>query len=208
MIALVTILLLSVCITPNHAFAFTSLKKSTNNQFSPTYSRSIHQLNVKSKSNTAVSVDYSKDIQNTLAWVAGAGIFASGLGFSQGSTAAIEFCSGYALEYCLSVDNLFVFIVLFEYFKVDRNNQPKILSYGILGGTVYLLYVIYRNYLILFMFVCIIAVVLRGIFIGFGGIAIENFHQVLIVFAGILLYSSYKILFVEEGDDEDVNIQV
>lgn len=81
------------------------------------------------------AVDYKKDIQNTALWVGAAGAFAGGIAAYKGTDAAIEFCSGYALEQCLSVDNLFVFLVLFDYFKVKRENQGKVLSYGILGGT-------------------------------------------------------------------------
>ena len=79
-------------------------------------------------------VDYTTDIQRTVGWVAAAGAFAGGIAYFKGADSAIEFCSGYALEQCLSVDNLFVFIVLFDYFKVERMDQSKVLKYGIIGG--------------------------------------------------------------------------
>ena len=128
--------------------------------------------------------NYAEDIKTTAKWVAAAGVFASGIAYFKGADSAIEFVSGYALEQCLSIDNLFVFLVLFEYFKVPKDFQPKVLNYGILG-----------------------AILLRALFIGFGGAAIANFHQILLLFAGILLYSSYKILFAgEDGDEDDVII--
>ena len=128
-----------------------------------------------------LGTDFSKDIRNTLGWVTAAGVFAVGVGIQKGVDSAIEFVSGYALEQSLSIDNLFVFLVLFDYFKVDRDKQSKVLTYGILG-----------------------AIVLRAVFIGFGGIAIQSFHQVLALFAVVLLYSSYKMLFMEDADDDEV----
>lgn len=124
-----------------------------------------------------------KDIARTLAWVGAAGIFATGLTFTMGPSAGIEFVSGYALEQCLSVDNLFVFLVLFDYFKVSTERQDKVLSYGIWG-----------------------AVVLRGIFIAAGSVALAEFHQILLAFAAVLFFSSYKILFKGEGEDEDEDL--
>lgn len=127
---------------------------------------------------------YSDDLKRTLAWVTAAVAFSIGIAATMGTTAAIEFCSGYVLEQCLSVDNLFVFLLLFDYFSVrDKALQEKVLGYGIWG-----------------------ALVLRGLFIGIGAVALEQFHQVLFLFAIILAYSSYQILFpgAEEEDGEDV----
>lgn len=125
--------------------------------------------------------EYSKSLQRSLVWIFAAMSFATVIGATKGYTSAVEFSSGYLLELSLSIDNLFVFLVLFEYFKVPKNSQGKVLNYGIIG-----------------------AVVLRGLFILAGSIAIGSFHQVLLLFAGILGYSSYKILF--NKDDEDVRI--
>ena len=140
-------------------------------------------MHAKTCLDTAEAIDnnFSKDIRNTLGWVAAAGVFAAGVGINKGVDSAIEFVSGYALEQSLSIDNLFVFLVLFDYFKVDREKQSKVLTYGILG-----------------------AIILRAVFIGFGGIAIQNFHQVLAIFAAVLLYSSYKMLFMEDSDEDEV----
>ena len=89
------------------------------------------------------------------------------------------------LEQCLSVDNLFVFLVLFDYFSVrDKELQEKILGYGIWG-----------------------AVILRGLFVGLGAVALQQFHQVLILFAVVLGYSSFRILAVGDGEEEDEDLE-
>lgn len=82
--------------------------------------------------------------------------FASVLGYFQGFDAAVEFCAGYLLEQCLSIDNLFVFLVLFEYFKVtDKVLKERVLGYGLWG-----------------------AVIFRGIFIALGSFAVDQAKQV------------------------------
>lgn len=130
-------------------------------------------------------VSYEDDVKRTLLWVAASLAFSVGIAATKGTTSAIEFCSGYVLEQCLSVDNLFVFLVLFDYFKVNsKAAQERILSYGI-GG----------------------AIVLRGLFVGLGAVALEQFHQVLLVFALVLGFSSFKILFSGDDDDDEENLE-
>lgn len=122
---------------------------------------------------------YGRDVRNTFAWVGAAALFSIGVAWQMGTQNAIEFCSGYILEYCLSVDNLFVFLVLFDYFNVkDNSMKEKVLSYGILG-----------------------AILLRGLFIGLGAVALEQSEKILLLFAGVLAFSSFKIVF--SGDDEE-----
>eukprot|EP00547_Thalassionema_nitzschioides_P004142 CAMPEP_0194213690 /NCGR_PEP_ID=MMETSP0156-20130528/14463_1 /TAXON_ID=33649 /ORGANISM="Thalassionema nitzschioides, Strain L26-B" /LENGTH=265 /DNA_ID=CAMNT_0038941783 /DNA_START=399 /DNA_END=1193 /DNA_ORIENTATION=- len=111
-------------------------------------------------------------------WVALAGIFGFGLLNFVDSATAEEFYAGYLVEQSLSVDNLFVFLLLFDFFKVPLQCQDKVLSWGIYG-----------------------AVVMRATMITLGAIAIETFRPILLVFAGILVYSSFKILV--EGDDDE-----
>lgn len=127
--------------------------------------------------------NYENDVMKTLGWFISAVAFAGILSFTLGVNSAIEFASGYVLEQSLSIDNLFVFLVLFNYFKVSGKNQEKILTYGLWG-----------------------AIVLRAIFISLGAIVLTNFHQVLLFFAAILLVSSYKILFGGDGGDDDEDI--
>mmetsp|Transcript_38798 Transcript_38798/g.39488 ORF Transcript_38798/g.39488 Transcript_38798/m.39488 type:complete len:347 (-) Transcript_38798:3-1043(-) len=128
----------------------------------------------------ATDEDVQRDLKTTLAWVGAAAIFAGGIGATMGSTPAVEFVSGYLLEETLSIDNLFVFLVLFDFFGVERTNQGRILNYGIYG-----------------------AMALRGIFIAAGTVALEQFHQVLLVFAAVLFVSSYSILSGSKDDEEE-----
>jgi hypothetical protein len=81
-----------------------------------------------------VDFDYQAELRRTGLWVASAAGFAGIIAATKGVDSAVEFCSGYLLEQCLSVDNLFVFIVLFDYFKVTTDKQDRVLSYGIVGG--------------------------------------------------------------------------
>ena len=100
---------------------------------------------------------------------------------TMGAEKALEFSAGYVVEQSLSVDNLLVFLVLFEYFKVPPGPmQDKALAYGLYG-----------------------AVVCRAIFVGLGAVALAEFRGVLLVFAGILLATSAKILLGGEEDEDD-----
>lgn len=123
---------------------------------------------------------YNSAIKRTLAWVAAAGAFGSGLYLIVGPTTAEEFFAGYLLEQSLSIDNLLVFLLLFDYFKVPLSSQDRVLNFGIYG-----------------------AFVMRAIMIGLGSVALYEFHGVLLVFAGILLYSSATVLLGDGDDDEE-----
>ncbi|CAM9319720.1 unnamed protein product [Ectocarpus fasciculatus] len=96
----------------------------------------------------------------------------------KGKTSALEFFAGYIVEQSLSVDNLFIFIMLFDYFKVPAEFQSRVLNWGIIG-----------------------AVSMRAIMIVVGVAAIQRFRGVMLVFAGILVVSSLKLLM--EGVEED-----
>ena len=166
-----------------------SLDKLNNNLF-PLASSSIGntKLFFSSKSSSSkekedennYEIDYKSDLIKTGAWVAAASGFAAAISYTMGNGPAIEFAAGYLLEESLSIDNLFIFLLLFDYFKVSRSAELKILEYGILG-----------------------AVVLRGAFIWAGALAIENFHQIVILFGVILFGASYKILFSSDDDEND-----
>lgn len=123
---------------------------------------------------------YNSAIKRTLAWVAAAGAFGSGLYLIVGPTTAEEFFAGYLLEQSLSIDNVLVFLLLFDYFKVPLSSQDRVLNFGIYG-----------------------AFVMRAIMIGLGSVALYEFHGVLLVFAGILLYSSATVLLGDGDDDEE-----
>lgn len=112
--------------------------------------------------------------------VAAAGCFGVLLHGTRGPQAALEFASGYLVEQSLSVDNLFVFIMLFDYFKVPRAFQGRVLNYGILG-----------------------AVLMRGFMIVAGVAAVQKFRWMTLLFAGILLLSAIKLLLESDDDDDD-----
>ncbi len=90
----------------------------------------------------------------------------------RGWTSGIEFLTGYLVEKSLSVDNIFVFIVIFTYFGIPPRYQHRVLFWGVVG-----------------------ALVTRSIFIGAGVALISNFHWILDVFAVLLLYSGIKLFF-------------
>ena len=123
---------------------------------------------------------YQQAIQRTLLWVGLAIAFGLGLGVVAGSQTSEEFFAGYLVEQSLSVDNLFVFLLLFDYFKVPLSSQDRVLNWGIYG-----------------------AIVMRALMIGVGAAALENFHAILLVFAGILVYSSAKTLIPADEDEEE-----
>lgn len=108
-------------------------------------------------------------------WITLALLFNLFVLFEFGKTKALEFLTGYVIEYSLSVDNIFVFILIFSYFAVKGEYQHKILFWGILG-----------------------ALIMRGIFIFAGVALINRFHWIVIIFGGFLVYSGVAMLFQKE----------
>lgn len=132
----------------------------------------------------ASSVDIpstSKDVAWTVAWVAVAAAVAGGFGYFEGSQRALEFVAGYLIEYSLSVDNLFVFLLIFSSFKVPRKSQERVLTYGI-----------------------VTAFALRGFMIVLGTELTRQFEFVTVAFAVLLLYSGAKLLLGEEEEDGNI----
>ncbi|HOW35204.1 MAG TPA: TerC family protein [Candidatus Omnitrophota bacterium] len=107
----------------------------------------------------------------SFAWIALALLFNLGIYFYKGPKPALEFLTGYIIEQSLSVDNLFVFILIFSYFKVPSQYQHKILFWGILG-----------------------AQVMRGIFIFAGVALIDKFHWIIYLFGALLIMAGFKML--------------
>ncbi len=93
-----------------------------------------------------------------------------------GKTKALEFLTGYVIEYSLSVDNIFVFILIFSYFKVDDRYQHKVLFWGILG-----------------------ALIMRATFIFAGVALINRFHWIVIIFGIFLVFTGIRMLFQREA---------
>ena len=108
-------------------------------------------------------------------WLALAAAFAVLIYFWHGRPAALEFVTGYVIELSLSVDNLFVFLVIFRYFQVPSEQQHRVLVYGILG-----------------------ALIMRGLFILAGVGLIQRFHWIIYVFGALLIYSGIKLF--RQGD--------
>lgn len=115
----------------------------------------------------------------SIIWVSLAALFFVGIWLHDGESPALEFATGYIIELSLSVDNLFVFILIFTYFGVPLKYQRKVLVYGILG-----------------------ALVMRAVFIVAGATLLERFEWLIYVFGGILIVSGFKI-FSEEGPSFD-----
>jgi tellurite resistance protein TerC len=117
-------------------------------------------------------------------WVGLSLVFAVVVTFTLGTTAGVEFTTAWLLEKSLSVDNLFVFALIFGYFKVPREYQHRVLFFGVIG-----------------------ALIFRGIFLAAGVAIVSKFTAVLFVFAAILLYSAYKLM-KDEDDSYDPSTSV
>jgi TerC family integral membrane protein len=111
------------------------------------------------------------------AWIGLALTFAVVVFFWRGHTSALEFVTGYVVELSLSTDNLFLFLVIFRYFKVPEEHQHRVLVWGILGS-----------------------LIMRGIFILTGVSLFRRFHWIVYVFGALLVYSGIKLLLRQTTD--------
>ncbi len=131
----------------------------------------------------AHKIEVKEALKWTGAWISLALLFSVFVFYEFGKTKALEFLTGYVIEYSLSVDNIFVFILIFTYFSVKPQYQHKILFWGILG-----------------------ALIMRGIFIFAGVTLINRFHWIVLIFGGFLLITGIKMLFHRETSvDPDKN---
>jgi len=115
-------------------------------------------------------VTFKAAISWTAVWVIIALLFNGWIYYSMGQKPAIEFFTGYLIEKSLSVDNIFVFILLFSFFKVPEEYQHRVLFWGVIG-----------------------ALVLRAIFIAVGAVLIAKFHWIIYLFGVFLVYTGYKM---------------
>jgi len=106
----------------------------------------------------------------SIIWVIVALIFNVGYYFWQGHEKALQFFTGYLIERSLSIDNIFVFLMLFTFFAVPQKYQYKVLFWGILG-----------------------ALIMRGLFIGVGALLIAKFHWIIYIFGAFLIYTGFKM---------------
>lgn len=111
-------------------------------------------------------------------WITLAIGFGLWIGQAMGRQAMLEFYAGYLVEQALSVDNLFVFILIFGYFRIAQELQHRVLFWGILG-----------------------ALIMRGGMIGAGAVLLARFHWIIYVFGAFLVYTGFKMAF---GGDSDI----
>jgi tellurite resistance protein TerC len=119
-------------------------------------------------------------LKQTFFWVMLALAFFGFLWYEEGQEIGIQYLSGYLMEWSLSVDNIFVFILIFNAFKVKEKNYSRVLLIGILA-----------------------AIIFRIIFITLGVALVAKFAWVLYLFGVFLIYTGYKMFFTKEGESDD-----
>jgi len=140
----------------------------------------VGELKATLRNSGVIEGIYQEGLQNTFKTLIPAAALAVAFGVVKGPSAGLDFVTAYVVEDSLSVDNLFVFLAIFQYFKVSPELQKTCLDLGIYG-----------------------AVVLRFLFIFVGLAAVQTFKPVLLLFAGVLLYASYSALASGEDDEDD-----
>ncbi|HEX5606843.1 MAG TPA: TerC family protein [Candidatus Binatia bacterium] len=125
----------------------------------------------------AHSVSIKEATAWSIVWVSLAMIFNLAIYFTWGEEKALEFFTGYVIEKSLSVDNLFVFVMIFQYFSTPAEYQHRVLFWGILG-----------------------ALILRAIFIAAGSALLNQFHWMIYVFGAFLVFTGIKMFL--QGDEK------
>lgn len=113
----------------------------------------------------------------TTLWVSLALLFCAGLWVFEGSHTAILFITGYLIEQSLSVDNIFVIVLIFSYFGIPSKYQHRVLFWGIIG-----------------------ALVMRGTFIALGALLVAKFHWILYVFGAVLIVTGVRMAFRQDEE--------
>lgn len=113
-------------------------------------------------------------------WILLALLFNIYIGWEFGDVAALDFLTAYLIEKSLSVDNLFVFLLIFTHFKISKKYQHRVLYYGILG-----------------------ALIMRAVFIYVGVSLLAHFEQLIYVLGAFLLFSGAKLIKGELSDDDE-----
>jgi tellurite resistance protein TerC len=138
----------------------------------------VLDLGLLSKKNKVVSLKTAL-IQTTF-WVALSFAFCGFIWFEAGRQDATQYISAYLLEWSLSIDNIFVFIIIFSFFKVHKNNYARILLLGIL-----------------------MAIIFRIIFIALGSELVARFEWIMYIFGAFLVYTGIKMFTSKEEDEFD-----
>jgi tellurite resistance protein TerC len=138
----------------------------------------IFDLGLLSKKGKAVSMKQA--FSQTLFWVILGLSFCVFMWFEDGQEASLEFISAYLMEWGLSIDNIFVFILIFAYFKIPSKYINRVLLLGIL-----------------------LAIILRVVFITIGISLVARFHWVLYIFGALLVYTGAKMFFVDSEAEFD-----
>jgi tellurite resistance protein TerC len=113
----------------------------------------------------------------SIVWITLALIFNGWIYYSVGKQPAVEFLTGYLVEKSLSVDNIFVFVLLFSFFKVPEEYQHRVLFWGVIG-----------------------ALIMRAIFIAVGAVLIARFHWIIYLFGIFLVFTGYKMFKKSAAD--------
>lgn len=125
----------------------------------------------------AHAIKYREATIWSIVWITLAMIFAGIVFWTQGNTRGLEFLTGYLIELSLSVDNLFVFLLIFSYFKVPAQYQHRVLFWGVMG-----------------------ALIMRLTMIFVGAALINRFHWIIYIFGAFLVYTGIKMFRQEELD--------
>lgn len=126
---------------------------------------------------TAHRVGFKEALTWSGVWVVLALAFNAWVYFNMGEQPALEFLTGYLIEKSLSVDNIFVFVLLFSFFRVPAEYQHRVLFWGVIG-----------------------ALVMRAIFIALGALLIAQFHWIIYLFGAFLIFTGYK-MFTKSAED-------
>jgi tellurite resistance protein TerC len=138
----------------------------------------VFDLGVFSKKSTNVSIRTA--LYQSLFWVLVSLAFGVFMWWMEGEKAALEYLAAYLMEKSLSIDNIFVFILIFSFFGIRKDHVARALFIGI-----------------------ILAIVFRIIFIAAGVVLVERFHWILYVFGAFLVYTGIKIFMVRQEDEFD-----
>ncbi len=138
----------------------------------------IFDLGLLSKKSSTISI--KKALWQTLFWVTLAVLFFGFVWYEKGKIIAIEYISAYLMEWSLSIDNIFVFILIFTFFGIKEKHFARVLLIGIL-----------------------MAIIFRVIFISVGVVLVEKFEWLLYIFGAFLVFTGIRIFTVRQEDDFD-----